>query len=849
MIKRLVTLFFIVVTPFSHAYPTDNDSIMITLKSFINKALAFNEKLPREKVYVHLDNTGYYAGDKIWFQCYVVDGTNNAPTKLSNTLYVELLNPRGRIVAKQTLRIEDGRCHGTFNLNHLPFYSGFYEIRAFTKYMLNFGNAALFSRVIPVYDPPKQAGDFSERRMARDLSKYPGTRPVTQAGPNVSMRFFPEGGSLIAGIPSKVAFEITGQYGMPLDVTGKIIDESTGQTVVNICSLHEGRGVFEFTPEMAGNYQAVITPNNDNSVYKFKLPRVRENGIGLSVDNLSNPDSILVTLRPKKGEALPDIAGVSITARGILWSYSLVNLNKERTLKISSRDMPSGVSVITLFGPDGMTLAERMIFINNGGYGEISASFDKSDLEPLEKVILNLTATDPNGNPAPQLPLSISIIDGDNTVGYQGGLLSDLLLMSEIKGYVRNPMQFFRENSEISRRNLDLLMMVLGWRCYGWEEMADIKPIKIKYNPEQAIDLKGQVVSFVRGIPKAGVDVSIIASENEACDSLKQSFTDFITTDSCGYFHLSFNINGKWTLVTSVSEKGKSKDYRVIFDRLFSPSPRKYEPAEIQTNSFISDITTPTTSVDYIDSATNENDDERSLKQIDDSLSIHSIKLEEAVIKGKQSDKYKARSKSLEYYDMHDALSSLADKGVIVGNDFIEILKTLNPNFHRQFNDSEERVMYKTKKPLFVIDYNVTYARDSLNYTLLYPEAVKSIFISEDPVIMAKYADPTQFTPFTIDKIYSCAVLIETKPDYNGPARKGTRLQRIEGYTIPIGLQNIDDACFLMTPDFRRTLYWNPSLTTDSDGKARVEFFNNSICRHLRISIQGIDSLGTIFSY
>lgn len=846
---RFITLLSLVIAAFNQASPAENDSMMIKLSNLINQALIFHERMPREKVYVHLDNTGYYQGDKIGFQCYVVEGLGNAPTTLSHTLYVELLNPRGKVVAKQILKIKDGRCHGTFNLNHLPFYSGFYEIRAFTKYMLNFGDAAVFSRVIPVFETPKHAGNFSEKKMVRGISKYPGARPVTKAGSKVSMRFFPEGGNLVAGVPSRVAFEIIGRYGIPLEGKGKVIDESTGQTIATIQSSHEGRGFFEIIPQSLGSYKAVITCGNDRTEHKFMLPQVSDNGVVLRVDNLSIPDSIFVTIRSKKGTGVPGIAGLSISSRGALWSYSFVSLNRERTLKLSSRDMPSGVSIISLFGPQGQTLAERMVFINNGGYGKVSASMDKSEPEPSGKVILDLAAMDAEGNPAAQVPLSVSITDGDNAVDYQGGLLSDLLLMSEIKGYVRNPMQYFREKSESSARNLDLLMMVLGWRCYSWEEMADINPLNLKYNPEDAIYMDGKVVSFVRGIPKAGVDVSVMVSEKEMGDSLRRNFAGLLTTDSCGHFRLSYDFNGKWSLVMSVSEKGKKKDYRVILDRLFSPSPRKYEPMEMVLESFTADNSAIVTSMSELDSLKYEEEVEQILKHIDDSLSTNTVRLNEVVVKGKRSETYRARSKSLVYYDMQEELGDLADHGEVISKDLFEVLKSINPNFHKQYKGGEERVRYKTKDPLFVIDYKVTYESDSMNYTLLYPEGIKSVFITEDPAIMAKYADPVHYTPFNVDGRYGCAVLIETFPEHRSPVAKGTRLQTIEGYTVPKEFQNVEDISELEDPDFRRTLYWNPLVTTDSDGKARVEFFNNPTCRDIRISIQGLDSNGTVYSY
>jgi len=131
---------------------------------FISLLKDFSNNIPREKVYLHFDNTSYYQGDHIWFKCYVVSGKHQL-SDFSKTLYVELLNPGGEIVDKRILKIENGQCHGDFLLTRLPFYSGFYEVRAYTKYMLNFGDDIIFSRLLPVFDKPKVAGNYEEKKM------------------------------------------------------------------------------------------------------------------------------------------------------------------------------------------------------------------------------------------------------------------------------------------------------------------------------------------------------------------------------------------------------------------------------------------------------------------------------------------------------------------------------------------------------------------------------------------------------------------------------------------------------------------------------------------------------------
>ena len=75
-------------------------------------------------------------------------------------------------------------------------------------------------------------------------------------------------------------------------------------------------------------------------------------------------------------------------------------------------------------------------------------------------------------------------------------MLTDLLLMSEIKGYVNNPQYYFESRDDTRRKAIDLLLRVQGWRRYSWKQMTGIESLDLKYGPEQGIETRGQVVSF-----------------------------------------------------------------------------------------------------------------------------------------------------------------------------------------------------------------------------------------------------------------------------------------------------------------------------------------------------------------
>ena len=117
---------------------TRNSLDNIIIRTAIKQSL-----FPEERAYLHFDNTAYYLGEEIWFKAYVTSGVNDEPTTMSRVLYVELVSPEGYVVKTNKYKIENGCCHGSFELTPL-LLSGYYEVRAYTRYMLNRGKESIF---------------------------------------------------------------------------------------------------------------------------------------------------------------------------------------------------------------------------------------------------------------------------------------------------------------------------------------------------------------------------------------------------------------------------------------------------------------------------------------------------------------------------------------------------------------------------------------------------------------------------------------------------------------------------------------------------------------------------------
>lgn len=310
-----------------------------------------------------------------------------------------------------------------------------------------------------------------------------------------------------------------------------------------------------------------------------------------------------------------------------------------------------------------------------------------------------------------------------------------------------------------------------------------------------------------------------------------------------------------------MTEKGKKKDYRIVLDRVFAPASRMYPLAEMQVRVLGGEQKVGASADEPADTVQVEEDYNLFLQTYEDSLrrlgideKIHH--LDEVEVKARKRDKasdvYQARTKSIAYYDVASEMDDIQDRNGFVGDDIHELMRNMNPDFYTQFSPSgEEYLFYKGRLALFVINYERTRHEemDFNKYRSLTLESIKSIYISEDLGTMCRYADP-RFTPMNIDKLYGCVVLIETKPEGEIPAKgaKGVRKTWLEGYSKVKEFYSPDYRVLPREEDYRRTLYWQPELMTDEQGRATVRFFNNSRCRYPRVTVNVLDSDGRIGS-
>ncbi|MBR5477002.1 MAG: hypothetical protein IKV19_00975, partial [Bacteroidaceae bacterium] len=478
----------------------------IIIRSAIKQSL-----FPEERVYLHFDNTAYYLGESIWFKAYVMSGVDNEPTTMSRVLYVELVSPEGYVVKTNKYRIEgDGSCHGSFELTPL-LLSGYYEVRAYTRYMLNRGKDAIFSRVFPIFDKvnadnwdfrnmlDRRRGflvDIEENDSLTGLDRK--VEWVNSELPPCDLRFYPEGGHLVNGIESTVAYEVFGNDGINSEQS--ITITADGKPLLTSTPEHLGKGTFTITPHKDVKYKAILKQGKKEK--KFDLPDVENEGATINV--IEENGTYYITTRNNLDGTTE--MGCAIVHRGKVFFYErYLSTDTCMLFAIDSKTLDEGVNRVVLFVNDSIPLAERQFFVthtepqeSDNATAKLLVTSDGEKIEDLNivphgRITLDIERED--GKPIGSGTFSLSVSDADyrQQTSYTYNLYTYMLLGSELKGYIPDAARYFDPANVNRAHELDLIMLTHGWTSYDWSKLI-CRNAKLEQSVERGITINGRFV-------------------------------------------------------------------------------------------------------------------------------------------------------------------------------------------------------------------------------------------------------------------------------------------------------------------------------------------------------------------
>lgn len=542
--------------------------VMAEGKTALDRIATQVEIYPQEKIHVVTDRDMYCAGDTMWLRTFVVDALSLQNAGLSKYVYLELRNPFKEVVARTKLIDREGVFSGYMPLTQdMP--EGDYTLTAYTVFSENPGSDYFFRKPLRIVAPYSSKytidSEFSKvgvgevkgsfrlrplrgdkmyyqsmswtmadgkmlefadspkgfsRRFKRDKGEdvvlvkfgdYAKFVPVDYPVGLTEIRFYPEGGWLIAGEPCDVAFKATDEAGRGVSASG-VVHDSSGSEIARFSSCHNGMGKVSFVPEQGMTYSAeYIGPDGE----------IRNAEIGIA-----NPGAASLRYRSSRKRSIFSVAGgtgknlelvVACRGNGIL----ATSISADRPISIDKTILPTGLYQAFLVSrSDSTVVSERLFFIGADRPAPEVASI------PTDSMSLRLKL--PTAGDADCSVRILNHYNGETGQAYNAR--TQLLLQSELRGRIEDPSYYFNVSDREADLHLDLLMMVNGWSRYNLPEAIMGKYTEPSVPLEIGQEISGKVRSRWRNKPLEGVMVYAIAP--------KADFGTFAETDPNGEFHL-----------------------------------------------------------------------------------------------------------------------------------------------------------------------------------------------------------------------------------------------------------------------------------------------------------------------
>jgi TonB-dependent SusC/RagA subfamily outer membrane receptor len=802
---------------------------------------SFRKVSPIEKVHIQFDKPYYTLRDTLWMKAYVVNAANELSAS-SKVLYVDLINSKDSIKTSMRMPLTYGLGWSALTLSDSLLQAGTYRIRAYSSIMQNAGEEYYFNQAIKIGNalPPNNTDTTPLSKTKKTLSgNNTQAIPVKDAPDNISVQFFPEGGDLVNGLQSKVALKAIGPDGLSREISGYVVDKNN-QQVATFQTEHAGMGAFMLQPDTGNTYTAVIKQVNGDTK-RIQLPKAQDQGYTLYVSQ--NDQDVIVNIQARNSLLNNgEIALIAQANNTILYTGTKVLTLSSIKAVIPKSRFPEGITQFTLFNAAYKPVAERLVFIhNNNKHLNIKLIPDKKEYTQRGHVNLNMEVTDQDDKPVVG-SFSLAVTD-DSKVPYteasERTIFSDLLLTADLKGYVEQPNYYFTGINADKDRQLDNLLLTQGWRRFLWADIVNNTYPVASLQPEKNSSISGQVLT-AKGKPEPGTKVSLLVNYGNGV------ILDTIA-DNEGRFNFAFPYAAGTTYNAAVTNAKKTPDLKIVFDKQFTqPVTLKNQPLEQPDDNAFN------TFIDY------------SRERYDELKKYSGILLKEVKITASQkAEQIKAiavqHSSNLAGPGNADAVFTFVDLVKATSLGFwlngrvpgvrIEV-NPVHPSEWRPFSRMADGPGTKPKPMTLIVDglemdsnyYSDINIADISSIEFLRGSGAAALYGlhgSTGVVIITTKKGDVDYDAYIDERYHNGS----TKP-------KGLKKEIFQdGYTLrrQFYSPNYDNpATQTQIADLRTTIYWNPTIITDENGKASVSFFNADGKGNYRVTFEGLNKDGDL---
>src|SRR5215204_3098420 len=786
--KRLHPALFIIFLFFQYS---------IKAQSFDSVLNKLDTEYPQEKLYVQFDKNFYSPGETIWFKAYLFAA--NTPSLISKTLYAELLDDQGKVLQRKTAPVVLSGAAAAFDLP-VNTNTSIVFVRVYTRWMLNFDSSFLFLKALPIVAAQKE------------------TPKASKAQPVSYLQFFPEGGDLIQGIESRVAFKATDHRGLPIPVAGDIVD-SKGKKIAAFSSVHNGMGYLRLQPEGNEQYKA-RWKDPSGAAKETNLPTAKQKGLVLEVINAGK--KIQFALKRSENIGQSDVHVVAQMHQQLLYRAKAKLANNPVTSgAIPVEGLPTGIVQVTVFSEDEKPLAERIVFVNQQQHyfiTDLNAPLKK--LEKRQKNVIQIDVPD-----TIVCNLAVSVTDADLNVPQKGedDIFSHILLTSDIKGYVHQPGYYFSSEADSVAAHLDLVMMTNGWRRFKWEEVLAGRWPTVHEKPDGYLGIQGKISGVNKSLLSQKEVMGILQTKNGA----KQFLTIPIEPDGSFFVQDILFFDTAKIYYQFNNDKDKVLSSRANFDirNTFINQSLKLPPDKEWLARLEKD------SVNTLKSRT------IAQKVIDGQKKVQTLATVEVTAQ--------AKSKKQKMDEEYTSGLFTGDGTTFITEDDPFAVSALSVFQYLQGKVAGLQITSGAGTP--TLSWRGGTPDLYLDQMQMDASTLQGIPMSD--VAMVKVFRPPFFGGFGGGS--GGAIAVYTKKGTSGNQNvKGLDAVTIHGYSemrefYSPDYSRPDDAH--SADDFRTTLYWNPFVYTDRDHRRLVlSFHNNDITKRIRVVVEGFNVEGKL---
>ena len=434
----------------------------------------YQQNHPEEKIFIHTNKYAYAAGDTVWFKVYLRNADDQRWSKLSAVVHVDLIDPKDSIIGERLIYAKRGFSAAEFAIADSSM-TGRYRLRAYTKWQRNFTQEFFESDLFVssvTSEKILSAGVASDSVSSVENSKAKGKIEVT-------VDFLPEGGELVDGITTQVAFVARSKNGQPLMIRGKLIDQNE-VSVTAVKSNEYGLGTtFVRTVEQQPLTLLITEINGEEAEQKIPFPKGISKGYVITA--VQRDDKLITQVKGQKNGDLANCSLVISQNDKLLDVFKLDPNAISDDFSLGTHNLRAGILKLTLFDANNRPRNERLVYINNKTEkAEVKLNLSKKRFKKRERIDLSYLVNKGNEKNV-GVAASLAVVAGSDVKDQRVNIISEMLLCSNIdiprsSGLVQ---KCISEKGVIDDKLMDLVLLTHGWRRFTWQDvLRDVKVAK-----------------------------------------------------------------------------------------------------------------------------------------------------------------------------------------------------------------------------------------------------------------------------------------------------------------------------------------------------------------------------------